>query len=60
MYVLDIWSSDDEQEGQVDLWKNDEVKENQQVSGVEEKKEGKKLLRAKQRKLKVQVKRQKR
>ena len=38
VHVLDIWSSDDEQEGQVDLWENNKVKENQQVSGVEEKK----------------------
>ena len=29
VYVLDIWSSDDEHEGQVDLWKNNEAKESQ-------------------------------
>ena len=47
MHILDIWSSGDEHEGQVDLWDNDEAKENQQVSGVEKKKKKKKLLRAK-------------
>ena len=39
MHVLDIWSSDDEHEGQIDLWENKEIKENQQVGKVDEKKE---------------------
>ena len=47
MYVLDIWSSDDEHEGQVDLWENDEANESQQVSELEEKKEGKETIEGK-------------
>ena len=47
MHVLDIWSSDDEHEGQVDLWKNDKAKESQQVGKVEEKKEEKETIEGK-------------
>ena len=39
MHVLDIWSSDDEGEGHIDLWENEEKKESQQVGKVKEKKE---------------------
>ena len=60
MHVLDIWSSDDEHEGQVDLWDNDKAKESQQIGEVEEKKEEKETVEGKVRKLKVRVKRQKR
>ena len=41
VHVLDIWSSDDEHEGQIDLWENDEANKSQQVGEVEEKKEEK-------------------
>ena len=47
MHVLDIWSSDDEHEEQVDLWDNDEAKESQQVGEVEEKKEVKETIKGK-------------
>ena len=47
MHVLDIWSSDDEHEGQVDLWDIDEAKESQQVGEVEEKKEVKETIKGK-------------
>ena len=47
MHVLDIWSSDDEHEGKVDLWEYEEVKESQQVGKVEEKKEEAESVEAK-------------
>ena len=37
--VLDIWSSDDENEALVDLWEDKEKEESQLVGKVEEKKE---------------------
>ena len=47
VHVLNIWSSDYEQEGQVDLWESDEVKESQQVGEVEEKEKEKETVEGK-------------
>ena len=37
MNVLDIWSSDDEEGGRINLWKDDKGKKVQPVGKVEEK-----------------------
>ena len=58
MHVLDIWSSDDEHEGQVDLWENDEANESQQLVRLRRRKKKKKLLRAKWESPKALMKRQ--
>ena len=47
MHVLDIWSSDEQHKGQVDLWENDEANESQQVGEVEEKKKEKETVEGK-------------
>ena len=47
VHILDIWSSDDERKGQVNLWENDEAKESRQVGEVEEKKEEKETVEGK-------------